>query len=45
MSMVNALIMAVSLKKKDEVHRTFEYLEEIWDQYNVYEKADKEYGD
>ena len=34
---VNALIAAVGLRKKDEVTRTFNRLEEIWSEYNVYQ--------
>lgn len=36
-SVVNALIAAVGLRKKDEVTRTFGRLEEIWAEYNVYQ--------
>ena len=36
-SVVNALIAAVGLRKKDEVTRTFNRLEEIWSGYNVYQ--------
>ena len=36
-SVVNALIAAVGLRKKDEVTRTFNRLEEIWSEYNVYQ--------
>ncbi len=38
LSVVNALIVAIAAKKETEVHRTFETLEHIWDQYHVYEK-------
>ncbi len=38
LSVVNALIVAIAAKKEAEVHRTFETLEHIWDQYHVYEK-------
>ena len=40
LSIINALIVAIGLKKKDEVADTFERLEKIWDEYNVYEKVD-----
>ena len=40
LSIINALIVAIGLKKKDEVANTFERLEKIWDEYNVYEKVD-----
>lgn len=36
-SVVNALIAAVGLRKKDQVTRTFNRLEEIWSEYNVYQ--------
>ena len=38
LSVVNALIVAIAAKREDEVNRTFETLEHIWDQYHVYEK-------
>lgn len=38
MSLCNALIAAVGLRKKDEVSETFRRLEKIWDEYDVYEK-------
>ncbi len=40
LSIVNALIVSIGLKKRDEVADTFQRLEGIWDEYNVYEKAD-----
>ena len=39
LSLVNALIVAVSRKKKEDLAHTFETLEEIWDEYEVYEKV------
>lgn len=42
LSLVNALIVAVSRKKKDDLAHTFETLEEIWDEYEVYEKVEHE---
>ncbi len=42
LSMVNALIVAVSRKKKEDLSHTFEKLEEIWDEYEVYEKVEHE---
>lgn len=38
LSLINALIVAISMQKKDEVTRNFEKLEGIWDEYHVYEK-------
>lgn len=40
LSIINALIVSVGLKKKAEIANTFERLERIWDEYNVYEKVD-----
>jgi len=38
LSVVNALIVAIASKREKELSRTFENLEKIWDEYNVYEK-------
>ena len=38
LSIVNALIVAVAAKREKELHRTFENLERIWEEYEVYEK-------
>lgn len=38
LSVINALIVAVGMRKKDEIYKTFEKLEKIWDEYQVYEK-------
>lgn len=38
LSVVNALIVSIAAKREKELHRTFETLEHIWDQYHVYEK-------
>ncbi len=40
LSVINALIVALGLRKKDEIYGTFEKLEKIWDEYQVYEKYD-----
>lgn len=42
LSVVNALIVAVAAKREKELHRTFDALERIWDQYHVYEKRDEQ---
>ena len=44
LSVINALIVAVGMRKKEEVYNTFENLERIWKEYEVYEKYD-ELGD
>jgi DNA-binding MurR/RpiR family transcriptional regulator len=41
LSMINALIVAIGLKRKAKVHETLEKLEKIWDEYQVYEKDDQ----
>lgn len=38
LSVINALIVAISMKKENEVVDTFNGLEKIWDEYDVYEK-------
>lgn len=37
LSVINALIVALCMKKQGEVVNTLEMLEEIWDEYQVYE--------
>ena len=39
LSLVNALLVAVSRKKNDDLAHTFQTLEEIWEEYGVYEKV------
>ncbi|MBE7038504.1 MAG: MurR/RpiR family transcriptional regulator [Ruminococcaceae bacterium] len=38
LSIINALIVALVMEKKDEVVKTLSHLEDIWDEYEVYEK-------
>ncbi len=40
LSVVNALIVALASKREKELHRTFEELEHIWEEYNVYQKRE-----
>lgn len=40
LSLVNALITAVSWQKDGELAKTFDKLEKIWDEYEVFEKTD-----
>ena len=40
LSVINALIVAVGLKKKEEISRTYATLESIWEEYQVYEKTE-----
>ena len=39
LSLVNALLVAVSQRKNEDLAHTFHTLEEIWDEYGVYEKV------
>lgn len=39
LSLINALIVAVSIRARDRVTETFEKLETIWDEYEVYSKT------
>ncbi len=39
MSVVNALIVALTSRRKHETAQTLERLEQVWDQYHVYEKV------
>lgn len=38
LSVINALIVAIGMRKKESIYNTFEKLETIWDEYQVYEK-------
>ena len=40
LSLINALIVAIGMKRKNKIYETFEKLEQIWDEYQVYEKSD-----
>ncbi len=40
MSLVNALIVAICRKKEPEMSRIFENLEQIWQEYEVYERVE-----
>lgn len=40
LSVVNALIVALAAARERELERTFNTLESVWDEYNVYEKRD-----
>lgn len=42
LSIINALIVAIGIKRKQQVQETFEKLERIWDEYQVYEKGEDE---
>lgn len=40
LSVINALIVAVGLSRRDEIEQTFNKLERIWEEYDVYEKPE-----
>ncbi len=40
LSLINALIVTTALRKTGEVTQVFKRLEDIWDEYGVYEKVD-----
>lgn len=40
LSLVNALIVAVGRRRNSDLAKTFQTLEKIWDEYEVYEKVD-----
>lgn len=42
LSVINALIVALGMRKQEEVSNIFNKLETIWDEYQVYEKLDNE---
>lgn len=42
LSIINALVVALGLKKREELRQTFEELENIWDEYDVYQKAEEQ---
>lgn len=41
LSVINALIVAVGIREKQKISETFENLENIWDEYNVYTYKNK----
>lgn len=40
MSLINALLTAISMRKKEYVSNNYNRLERIWEEYEVYEKSD-----
>ena len=40
LSVINALIVAVDMSRRDEIEQTFNKLERIWEEYDVYEKPE-----
>jgi len=42
LSVVNALLVAVGMRRKEEIEQAFLRLERIWEEYDVYEKPEDE---
>ena len=40
LSVINALIVAAGMSRRDEIEHTFNKLERIWEEYDVYEKPE-----
>ncbi len=40
MSLINALIVGVTMKRRQEIEKRLGELEQIWDEYQVYDKQD-----
>jgi len=40
LSVINALIVALGMRKRDHIEQTFEALESLWDEYKVYDKGE-----
>lgn len=42
MSVINALLVSISMKKKNQISQNFEKLEDIWSKYQVYDNDNKD---
>ena len=40
LSLINALMVAIGIRRRDEISATFSHLEKVWEEYEVYEKND-----
>ena len=40
LSLINALMVAIGIRRRDEISATFAHLEKVWEEYEVYEKSD-----
>ena len=45
LSVVNALVVALCMKRQKEVVHTLETMEKIWDEYQVYSNDEMEHAD
>lgn len=41
LSVINALVVAISMKKQEEISETFKKLESLWDKYDFYNQEDE----
>ena len=41
LSLINALIVAIGMRRREDISETFSVLEDIWDEYEIYEKSDQ----
>lgn len=44
LSLINALIVSVGIRKRDEITRTYAELEALWDDYEVYDVSEENEG-
>ena len=44
LSIVNALLVAIGKKKKNEISKTLSALEDVWERYDVYNKGASDHG-
>ena len=44
MSIINALLVAISLKRMDENRDTLNELETLWEAYHVYQPSSEQHG-
>ena len=45
LSIVNSLLAAIGIRKKEEIKEVYSKLEQIWDEYEVFEKAEEDITD
>lgn len=41
MSLINALIIAIGMREREDIEKYFNELEDIWKEYNIYDSKDK----
>ena len=44
MSVINALVVAIAARREQRLSKIFTSLEQIWDEYHVYEKQEGDNG-